>query len=148
MLVLVLFLHVLGATIWTGGHLVLALTVLPRALRERDPKIIEQFEAGFERLGIPALLVQVATGLWLAYRWLPDLGAWFRLDSSLSVHIAVKLGLLAITIGLAAHARLRIIPRLTAERLPALAVHIVGVTVISVLLVLVGVGIRSGGLFR
>ena len=31
----VIFLHVLAATVWTGGHLVLATTVLPRALRER-----------------------------------------------------------------------------------------------------------------
>ena len=31
-----LLLHVLGATIWTGGHLILALTILPRVLREQD----------------------------------------------------------------------------------------------------------------
>ena len=30
-----LSLHILGATIWAGGHLVLALTILPDALRQQ-----------------------------------------------------------------------------------------------------------------
>lgn len=64
-------LHVMGATIWTGGHLVLALTVLPHALRARDPKLLHDFEEGFEKLAIPALLLQVVTGVWMALQWLP-----------------------------------------------------------------------------
>ena len=60
---LLLLLHILAATVWTGGHLVLALTVLPRALRARDPQILLQFESGYERVGMPALLLQVLTGL-------------------------------------------------------------------------------------
>ena len=70
-------LHLLGAAVWVGGHLVLSLSVLPRALRARDPAIIREFESGFERLGIPALLVQVVTGLWLAHHWAPDIAGWF-----------------------------------------------------------------------
>jgi putative copper export protein len=56
---LLVVLHLLGASVWVGGHLVLSLSVLPRALRARDPAIISEFESGLERLGIPALLVQV-----------------------------------------------------------------------------------------
>jgi hypothetical protein len=52
--------------------------VLPRALRARDPEPVRAFEAGFERVGIPALGLQVATGLWLAFHWVPDVGSWFR----------------------------------------------------------------------
>lgn len=36
-----LFLHLLGAAIWVGGHLVLALGILPGALRRRDPQVRE-----------------------------------------------------------------------------------------------------------
>ena len=36
----ILFLHILAATIWTGGHIVLATTVLPRALKAADPRIL------------------------------------------------------------------------------------------------------------
>lgn len=70
---LLVALHLLGAAVWVGGHLVLSISVLPRALRARDPGIIREFESGFERLGIPALLVQVVTGLGpCAWRWQED----------------------------------------------------------------------------
>jgi putative copper export protein len=142
-----LALHVLGATVWTGGHLVLALTVLPRALRARDPETVRQFEEGYERIGIPALATQVVTGVWLAHHMLPDLTAWLDLSSVTAVHIVLKLVLLLCTVGLAVHARLRLVPRLSAETLPVLAWHIVAVTVLSVAFVFVGIGIRTGGLF-
>ncbi len=140
-----LLLHILGATIWTGGHLVLAITVLPRALRAKDPSIIEQFEGGYEKLGMPALVLQLLTGLWLAYRLLPDPGAWFAFGSPAATHIFAKLFLLVLTLALALNARLRVIPRLNTERLPTLAAHIILVTILSVLFVAVGVGFRTGG---
>ena len=139
--------HLLGASIWIGGHVVLSLAVLPRALRARDASIVRDFEAGFERVGIPALLVQVVTGVWLAHHWLPDVAAWFAGDTPQARLIATKLALLAATVGLAAHARLRIIPRLDATSLRPLAWHIVGVTLISIAFLVAGVGIRTGGLF-
>ncbi len=52
---LILFFHVMGATIWTGGHLALSFVVLPRALKARDPKVLTDFENGFEKIGMPAL---------------------------------------------------------------------------------------------
>ena len=58
-----------------------------------------------------------------------------------------KFALLLVTIGLGAHARLRIIPKLDASRLPALRAHIVAITVTAVLFVVLGAGIRTGGLF-
>jgi putative copper export protein len=139
-----LLLHVLAATVWTGGHLVLALTVLPRVLREKSLAELERFEFGYERIGIPALLIQFATGLMLAHQMMPDVKQWFAFQTPVSHFICTKLGLMAITIALAADARLRIIPNLTVDRLHSLAWHIVAVTVISVLFVVVGVSMRAG----
>jgi putative copper export protein len=144
---LVLTLHLLGAAIWTGGHLVLAIAVLPPALRRRDPAPVKAFEAGYERIGVPALLVQVATGLWLAHRYLPDPRGWLSFATPLQAHVATKLLLLAATLGLALHARLRLVPRLDASRLGALAVHIVAITLLAVGFFVVGAGFRSGGAF-
>ena len=142
----VLLLHVLAATIWTGGHLVLAATILPRALKERAPELLLRFEACYERIGIPALLIQVITGVWLAWRLLPDLAAWFAFDSFISRLITLKVMLLAITIGFALDARLRVIPKLgKADDLKPLALHIIPVTLVSVLFVVVGVAFRTGG---
>lgn len=139
-----LLLHVLAATIWTGGHLVLATTILPRVLRERSPAELLRFESAYERIGIPALLIQVATGLWLAHRMVPEVGSWLAFDSPVARLVGVKLILLAITIGFALDARLRIIPNLSEHNLGALAWHVVPVTAVSVLFVVVGVSFRTG----
>ncbi|NIM50135.1 MAG: copper resistance protein CopD [Gemmatimonadales bacterium] len=141
-----LLIHVLGATIWTGGHLVLALTVLPKALKTRNVEAIRQFESGYERIGMPALFVQVITGIWLAYRVLPDPAAWFSFGSHTSTHILLKLVALTLTLILAMHARLRIIPRLDERRLTLLGYHIVSVTILAVIFVILGVSFRTGGL--
>ena len=144
---ILVMLHVLGATVWIGGHLVLATTVLPRAMRANDPAIVRDFESGYERIGIPALLLQVITGVWLMMRWLPD-GVTLFPPSSPPTHLILgKFVLLLVTIVLGAHARLRIIPRLDRSRLPALRAHIVAITITAVLFLILGVGIRTGGLF-
>lgn len=138
-----LTLHLLGATIWTGGHLVLATAVLPRALRARDPAILLDFEQGFERIGIPALITQVLSGLWLAHLQLPT-AEWFALATPQSHLIAAKLGLLATTVLFALDARLRVIPKLSVATLPTMAWHIWPVTLMSVVFVMVGAGFRLG----
>lgn len=140
----ILLLHILTATVWTGGHLVLAITILPRVLRERAPERLLDFESAYERIGMPALIVQVVTGLWLAHRMVPDFSRWLSFGDPVGTLVGVKLLLLATTVGFALDARLRVIPRLTEKSLTALAWHIVPVTVVSVLFVVVGVSFRTG----
>ncbi len=142
-----LILHILAATVWTGGHLVLAVTVLPKALRRNAPELIFEFDSRFERIAIPALLLLVVTGLWLAYRIIPDVSAWFSFENYVSTLIAAKLTLLALTVALAVDARIRIIPNISSDNLKTLAFHIIPVTIISVLFVIIGVGFRTGGVF-
>ena len=141
---IILLLHLLGAAIWTGGHLVLALGVLPRALREGDVDAIRGFEERYERIGLPALVVQVVSGLWLAHRLLPDPSLWIDWTHPLGRRVMLTLILLGSTVVLALDARLRIIPRLGEHNLRALAWHIIPVTVVSVLFVVVGVSFRTG----
>jgi len=141
----VLFLHVLGATLWTGGHLVLALVVLPRALSNREPRLLLEFESGYEKIGMPALVVQVVTGFMLAHKLMPDWTHWFSAENPVSRLLLVKLTLLVLTLGLAAHARLYLIPRLGTGNLNLLAGHIITITLLAVLFVAAGVSFRSGG---
>ena len=144
---LVILAHVLGATVWTGGHLVLALVILPRARRANDPRIVQEFERGYERLAVPALLVQVASGLWLAYRAIPDGVAWSDLSTFPVSHIALKLLLLAGILALAVHAKRHVLPRLDVGRIDLYSRHVWAVTVLSVGLVSLGVGLSTGGFF-
>lgn len=139
-----LCLHILGATVWAGGHLVLALSILPSALRQRRAAIVSEFEQRFERVGLPALGLQIVTGLWLANHLLGSPGNWFE-GNAVARTVQVKLGLLAVTVGLALHARFRVIPKLSDATLPTLAWHIRIVTLAAVLFVLAGASIRLGG---
>ena len=143
---LLLTLHILGACVWTGGHLVLATTVLPRALALRDSRILRAFEEPFERIGIPALIVQVLTGVWLASQFAP-ISRWLAFGNALETRIGVKLILLGVTVALAVHARLRLIPRIDGSNLRMLAAHIVVVTALAVALVVVGASFQTGSLF-
>lgn len=136
---LVVALHVIGACIWVGGHLLLLVSYVPQALRKRAPEVIIEFERRYERIGLPALGFQVVTGLWLLWRY----HLW-PFGSATSLVGPLKLSLLGITVILALHARLRVFPRLSSATLPLLAWHIALVTVVSVLFVLVGVGWRWG----
>jgi putative copper export protein len=142
---LLLILHILGACIWVGGHLVLATRILPVALREKKAALIQDFERRYERLGMPALGAQVLTGLWLAHRILGGSAAVWCGDSGPARVVQVKLTLLAGTIALALHAKLRVIPRLNDDNLPRMAWHIAGVTTFGVLFVLAGASLRLGG---
>lgn len=144
---LILLLHILAATIWTGGHIVLSVVVLPKILKERSPEALLEFESVYEKIGMPALIVQVLTGLILAYRMVPDFNQWFDVANPVSHAIMAKLGLLALTVGFALDARFRVIPTLSENTLRLMAWHIVPVTILSILFVFVGVSFRTGWLY-
>ena len=121
--------------------------VLPSVLKNRNPQQLLDFEQVYEKIGMPALIIQVVTGLMLAYRMLPDITLWFDMSIPLSHGIMAKLLLLALTVLFALDARFRVIPKLSADNLWDMALHIIPVTVISVLFVLAGVSFRAGWLF-
>ncbi len=144
---ILLAIHLLAATIWTGGHLVLFFGFLLPALRRKDVAIVTSFESRYEKIGIPALLLLVVTGLWLAWLQMPDLSLWFSLKSVISRTVTLKLTLLLATAALALHARLGIIPTLSPQSLPQLTGHVFFVTVFAVLFALAGLWQRFGGLW-
>jgi uncharacterized membrane protein len=142
----VLLLHVVGATIWTGGHIVLCTTVLPKALRHKALGALLEFEAMFERIAMPALAAQALTGLWMAHHFIASKEALVWSNPVLRL-VVTKLVLLLATVALAVHVRLRIMPGLNQARLNAFAVHIILVTVLSVLFVVTGLSFRVGSFF-
>lgn len=144
---IMLLLHLLAATIWTGGHLILAVSILPKVLKQQSPQMLLSFESAYERIGMPALLVQVITGLWLAHRMIPDVSQWLAFNDPVARLIGIKLVLLTLTVVFAIDARLRVIPKLSVNNLTAMAWHIIPVTLFSVLFVVVGVSFRTGWLY-
>ncbi|QYK04356.1 CopD family protein [Shewanella zhangzhouensis] len=152
----ILLLHLLGAILWTGGHLVLTLSILPAALKHKDPRPLLDFESRFEKLAMTALAVQVTTGMMLARHYLPNPALWFAEAQPFSVIIKAKLMLLLLTLLTALSARFRVLPQLGAATssnagspvktrlLYTMAAHILLVTLLSVAFVIVGVGVRTG----
>ena len=141
---LALLLHILAATIWTGGHIVLSVVVLPKVLRERSPARLLEFESVYEKIGMPALIIQVITGLFLAYRMLPDVSQWLDFSNPIAHPILLKLSLLTLTLCFAMSARFRVIPHLSDKNLTTMAWHIIPGTIISLLFVITGVSFRTG----
>ena len=138
--------HALAATVWTGGHLILDLGVLPTALRVQSAQRIRDFEELFEPLGLTALAIQVVTGFWMAWIYLPGGQGLFQRDNPVGILVGTKLVLLAATAALAIHARLRLIPQLNDSNLNGLAWHIRAITALAIAFVVVGALIRLGGL--
>ncbi len=139
-----LTLHLLAATVWTGGHLILATTILPYALKNKDLAFIKLFENCYEKIGIPALIIQVSTGLFLMKFMMPEGVMLFDFSNTASKLISYKIILLLLTAVFAVDARVRVIPKLSEKTLWSLALHIIPVTIISVLFALVGLSFRTG----
>lgn len=139
-----LILHILGATVWTGGHIVLALAILPYVLRNKDVNFLKTFESLYEKVGIPSLVIQVVTGFMLTAYYISYDFSLITQSPALHTIFLTKFGLLALIILFAFHARVRIIPNLNENNLIALALHIIPVTIISILFVLAGAGFKLG----
>lgn len=140
-----LVLHILAATIWVGGHILLSVRYLPKSIASRNAEVVKAFEKAYEPVGIPALIVQVVTGVILSLRYV-SFERFLHFSTPMERAISLKLLLLLATIGLAIHARFFIIPKLDSTNLKALAYHILLVTLLAIAFVYVGVSVRWGGI--
>ena len=93
-----LFVHLLAATVWVGGQLVLA--GLVPGLRRLDPELPRAVARRFSRIAWPAFAVLVATGIWNL------LEAPVTWDGSYGATLMVKLTVVAAS-GLSAFAHER-----------------------------------------
>lgn len=142
-----LLIHVLAATIWTGGHIILSFVVLPKVLKEQSVERLLEFESAYEKIAMPALIVQIISGLMLAHTLLPDVSLWLDFSNPLAHGITAKLLLLALTAIFALDARFRVIPNLSKKSLVDMAWHIVPVTIFSILFVVVGISFQTSWLY-
>ncbi len=142
---IILLIHILSATMWVGGYLMLSFTSLPKALKNKSPENIAQLKKDYNKISIHILILQLLTGLWLAYYFVPDIAAWFSFKLIYSHLIVGKLSLLVITFILAIYGRTKIIPKLNENNLKAFAVNIFVVTLLSIGFVFIGILFKTGG---
>ena len=145
---ILLVLHLIAATIWVGGHLVLAIGYLPKALKHKDFSYIGNFEKTYEPIGMPSLAVLVITGILMAYDYNASFSSWFSFATPIERVVSLKLTFLLTTVCFAISAQTRVLPKLRKgqlNKLPEMAVHIICVTLIGVLMVILGSLVRIGG---
>ena len=143
---LLLILHLLGSAIWVGGHLILSFIILPEVLRKKDPEILLKFEKKYERIGLPALLVMVITGIWMAYQLGVNAGRWFHFADPVETVVSLKLSLLFITVWVALSANIFVLPKIRPQSLSVMAFHIWSVTLLGAAMMVVGSFVRFGGI--
>ena len=138
---LLIFFHMVGACIWVGGHLILLFRYVPLALKKKDPLPVLGFEQKYEKMGILALALQVITGILLGTDYhIP----WFSFENHMNTVFSIKLILMLVTVVLAVHARIFVIPRVSGKNLKLLVCHIAAVTLLSLAFVFMGVSFRMG----
>ena len=145
---ILLVLHLIAATIWVGGHLVLAIGYLPKALKHKDFSYIGNIEKTYEPIGMPSLAVLIITGILMAYDYNAGFSSWFSFATPIERVVSLKLTFLLTTVCFAISAQTRVLPKLRKgqlNKLPEMAVHIICVTLIGVLMVILGSLVRIGG---
>lgn len=144
---LLLIIHLLSATIWVGGHLLLLFAYLPQALKTKDQNIILNYEKKYEPVGMTALVLLIISGILMAYNYNIGIESWFHFASPIEKVVSTKLLLLLLTAAFALSAQFRVLPKLknNPNKLPEMAFHIVSVTTIGVLMLVFGTFIRFGG---
>jgi putative copper export protein len=143
---IVLIIHLLAATVWVGGHLILLLIYVPKAKKSNSLDGISFFRKNFENIGIPALILLLITGVLLAYDYDVSIDKWFQFKGGIERIVSIKLLLFISTLILAISATKFIFPRLKNQPKPILYVFIILVTSIAVIMLVLGSLIRVGGI--
>ena len=145
MLTIILLLHILSATIWVGGYLMLSLSSLPKTLKNKSSENIAQLKTDYNKISIHILIFQLLTGLWLAYHFVPDISAWFSFKIIYSHLIVGKFSLLVITFLLAIYGRSKLLPKLNENNLMSITINIMVITILSISFVFIGMMFKTGG---
>ncbi|MBS1556679.1 MAG: CopD family protein [Bacteroidetes bacterium] len=136
-----LLVHVLGASVWVGGHLILLFTVVPRARKQQSIRPIMEFEESFSPLGLTSLALQVISGVWMALHYV-SFSDWFDFSYSHQYYLWIKLSLLAATVAIAIRTKFSLLKQPTDQDLPAVVFHIALVTMLAVGFVVTGISFR------
>ena len=141
-----ILLHVLGASVWAGGHLILSISFLPLALKQKDATLIKNFKDKFEPIALPSLAISLITGILMAYDLGVPISQWFSFSNPIEKIVSIKLIVLFSTIALAINAQLFVFPKLSSEKLLPVAIQIILVTLLGVTMLVLGSLVRIGGI--
>ena len=143
---IILIIHLLAATIWVGGHLILLLRYVPKAIKTKSLEELSMFRKNFEPVGMPSLFVLIVTGIIMAYDYNVTIEKWFLFENAIEKIVSIKLILLFISLTLAFITIKFVLPSID-KLSPFLLYFIIFlVTIIAVTMLILGSLVRVGGL--
>jgi putative copper export protein len=143
---IILIIHLLAATIWVGGHLILLLRYVPKAIKTKSLDELSVFRKNFEPVGMPSLFVLIVTGIIMAYDYNVTIEKWFLFENAIEKIVSIKLILLFISLTLAFITIKFVLPSID-KLSPFLLYFIIFlVTSIAVTMLILGSLVRVGGL--
>ena len=145
---ILLVIHLICATIWVGGHIILLLGFLPKALKHKNFDFISRFEKTYEPIGMPSLVLLIITGILMAYNLNAPVSDWFSFKNGIETVVSLKILGIFISVCFAISAQTRVLPKLAKgnlKKLPEMGIHILFVTLISVIMLILGSTKRNGG---
>ncbi|MEZ4724873.1 MAG: hypothetical protein R2863_09495 [Candidatus Kapaibacterium sp.] len=137
-------LHILGASIWIGGMLIMALGVLPKAKKSNDASLLKNYEGSFHILGMIALTIQFLTGFRLAMIYAGGMKGLFDFSNHLAVLFVWKLVLILATMGLFVIFKKKTLSSLESDKISNATSMIWLLTLISIALMVLGLGFSRG----
>lgn len=143
---IILIIHLLAATIWVGGHLILLLRYVPKAIKTKSLEELSVFRKNFELVGMPSLFILIITGIIMAYDYNVTIEKWFLFENAIEKIVSIKLILLFISLTLAFITIKFVLPSID-KLSPFLLYFIIFlVTTIGVTMLILGSLVRMGGL--
>ncbi len=143
---IILIIHLLAATIWVGGHLILLLRYVPKAIKTKSLEELSMFRKNFEPVGMPSLFVLIVTGIIMAYDYNVTIEKWFLFENAIEKIVSIKLILLFISLTLAFITIKFVLPSIDKLSPYLLYFIIFLVTIIAVTMLILGSLVRVGGL--
>ena len=141
-----LIIHLLAATIWVGGHLLLLLRYVPKAIKSKSLEELSAFRKNFEPVGMPSLFILIITGILMAYDYNITFEKWFLFENSIEKIVNIKLILLFISLTLAFITIKFVLPSINKISPFILYFIIFLVTTIAVTMLVLGSLVRVGGI--
>mgnify|MGYP007034037909 FL=1 len=143
---IILIIHLLAATIWVGGHLILLLRYVPKAIKNKSLEELSAFRKNFEPVGMPSLFILIVTGIIMAYNYNVTIEKWFLFENAIEKIVSIKLILLFVSLTLAFITIKFVLPSID-KLSPFLLYFIIFlVTTIAVMMLILGSLVRVGGL--
>lgn len=143
---IILIIHLLAATIWVGGHLILLLRYVPKAIKTKSLDELSVFRKNFEPVGMPSLFILIITGILMAYDYNITFEKWFLFENSIEKIVSIKLILLFISLTLAFITIKFVLPSINKTSPFLLYCIIFLVTTIAVTMLILGSLVRVGGI--